>query len=39
MAKRFDSAGKHLIETRPRDWLALAGFPVPASDADVSFHR
>jgi len=35
MAKEFDAASKHLIETRPRDWLALAGFPVPESDADV----
>jgi hypothetical protein len=36
MAKPFDAPSKHLIESRPRDWLELAGFPVPASAGDVS---
>jgi predicted transposase YdaD len=36
MPKPFDAASKHLIELRPGDWLALAGFPLPASTADIS---
>lgn len=36
MAKQFDVASKHLIESRPLDWLKLAGFPVPALESDVS---
>jgi predicted transposase YdaD len=35
MPKPFDAASKHLIESRPQDWLRLAGFPVPKSDADI----
>ena len=40
---RFDATAKHLIEGGPRDWLVLAGLPVPkarsavrAVDADLS---
>ena len=36
MARQFDVASKHLIESRPLDWLKLAGFPVPALESDVS---
>lgn len=42
MPKPFDAASKHLIEARPRDWLELAGFPVPSSEDDLSIvviHR
>ncbi len=35
MAKKYDAAGKHLLEIRPQDWLTLAGFPVPQSPADL----
>ena len=28
---RFDTTAKHLIQGGPRDWLTLAGLPVPAS--------
>lgn len=40
MAKPFDAATKYLIESRPSDWLALAGFPaglpVQVIDADLA---
>jgi predicted transposase YdaD len=36
MAKAYDSTTKHLIEAHPRDWLALAGMPIPASPDAVS---
>jgi predicted transposase YdaD len=35
MSKPFDAASKHLIESRPQDWVRLAGFPVPDSDDDI----
>jgi hypothetical protein len=36
MPKPFDAASKHLIESRPQDWLRLAGFPVPKSTDYIS---
>jgi hypothetical protein len=36
MPKPFDGASTHLIENRPQDWLALAGFPVPDSPEAIS---
>ena len=35
MPKDRDAAGKDLIETRPIDWLAMAGLPVPAEPSAV----
>jgi hypothetical protein len=45
MAKDYDTAGKHLFDRHPRDWLALLGWPLPPAsvaggvtvvDSDVS---
>jgi hypothetical protein len=32
----YDITAKHLIEGGPRDWLTLAGLPVPADAAAVT---
>jgi predicted transposase YdaD len=40
MAKPFDAASKHIVETYPGDWLALGGLPpgksIEIADADLS---
>lgn len=42
MAKRFDSSTKQLVQSRPADWLALAGLEargeIEVIEADVSTH-
>jgi hypothetical protein len=37
MSKPYDASSKLLIDQHPRDWLALAGLPVPASEDAVNF--